>query len=409
MGLFSKKRTYADLIIKNASVYTNDPDLPYVEAVAVSDERIIAIGNYEDLQAFESEDTEVLDLDGQYVYPGFIDCHRSVVGNALSEIEIEQEEVEIVPDDDDDDSIDAIETIDEADDDSPENEYYDMYEENPMEEIEERFDEHIESLMDAGFTTVLDLQTPNRLEDMYFDYMLEKYNEDEVKIRFFGALYVNIPVRPEVILHMLMQRKTNTQEMDDTMNAEHVYIELNNEKSETPFTEQSLSMILEVVAERGFSFYLDCANYEDLKLAYDGLEYIRSKGHKNVFVIASDSELSDVDKSNSIYWDTAIKTWGVEPLNKVAIYGKDVHGMERRIEELTLIPARMLGMEEDLGSIEVGKFADFVVYDKDLLKFEGPSCKALHSQMTILKGKVVYSLQDEIDNEMLDMMMGMHM
>lgn len=62
------------------------------------------------------------------------------------------------------------------------------------------------------------------------------------------------------------------------------------------------------------------------------------------------------------------------------------HGMkkEKAIESITINPAKTLGIEDRVGSIEVGKDADIVIWDNSPLEIQS---KVLY---TIINGKVVY-------------------
>ncbi|MBQ6607687.1 MAG: hypothetical protein IJH69_01095, partial [Firmicutes bacterium] len=97
-GLFRKKETFADKVFHNAHIYTMDSGLPWAEAVAVKDGKVLTVGNYEEMQAIINEDTEVVDLDGKYMVPGFIDIHHSPVmkmmGDVVEDDAEEQEEEE---------------------------------------------------------------------------------------------------------------------------------------------------------------------------------------------------------------------------------------------------------------------------------------------------------------------------
>lgn len=64
-----------DLILRGAAVYTVDPDAPWAEAVAVAGGRILAVGAEADVMALRTPATEVLDLDGKMLLPGFQDAH----------------------------------------------------------------------------------------------------------------------------------------------------------------------------------------------------------------------------------------------------------------------------------------------------------------------------------------------
>ncbi len=66
---------YADLIIKSAQVYTMDGTRPLAEAVAVTGDRILAVGSVQDLNSLEGPRTTIIDGRNTTVTPGFIDAH----------------------------------------------------------------------------------------------------------------------------------------------------------------------------------------------------------------------------------------------------------------------------------------------------------------------------------------------
>ncbi|WP_448720004.1 amidohydrolase [Microbacterium natoriense] len=68
--------TIADLILTGARVRTVDRSRPVATAIAVADGRIIAVGSDADVEAFRGRRTEVRDLSGTAVYPGFVDVHN---------------------------------------------------------------------------------------------------------------------------------------------------------------------------------------------------------------------------------------------------------------------------------------------------------------------------------------------
>jgi imidazolonepropionase-like amidohydrolase len=61
---------------------------------------------------------------------------------------------------------------------------------------------------------------------------------------------------------------------------------------------------------------------------------------------------------------------------------------ERALRAVTINAAKLLGIEKDYGSIEVGKVADLVLYDGD------PFEHTTHVTQTIMRGKVVYNRDD---------------
>ena len=76
-GLPTKK---ADLVLKNGNIITMEKSSPNAQAVAVSGDRIIAVGSNEEINAFAGEATKVIDLKGKTLIPGFIESHAHFVG-----------------------------------------------------------------------------------------------------------------------------------------------------------------------------------------------------------------------------------------------------------------------------------------------------------------------------------------
>ncbi len=65
----------ADLVLINGNVVTVDERNPSAEAVAVSGDRIVAVGSNADIGEIIGDATEVIDLQGQTAIPAFIEGH----------------------------------------------------------------------------------------------------------------------------------------------------------------------------------------------------------------------------------------------------------------------------------------------------------------------------------------------
>ena len=66
----------ADLILMNGEVYTMEEDHPWASAVVVTGNRITAVLDDDaEADAFRGPNTDVIDLQGKFVVPGFIDGH----------------------------------------------------------------------------------------------------------------------------------------------------------------------------------------------------------------------------------------------------------------------------------------------------------------------------------------------
>ena len=80
----------ASLVVTGARVWTGDPDLPWAEAVAVSGEKIVAVGSAEDIASFIGDATEVIESNGGMLVPGFIDAHVHFLagGSTLASVQL---------------------------------------------------------------------------------------------------------------------------------------------------------------------------------------------------------------------------------------------------------------------------------------------------------------------------------
>ena len=77
----------ADTIYRNGTIITVDDEASIAEAVAVKDGKILAVGGEEKVLAHQGDTTEVVDLEGRTMTPGFIDAHghlKNVGFQALS-------------------------------------------------------------------------------------------------------------------------------------------------------------------------------------------------------------------------------------------------------------------------------------------------------------------------------------
>lgn len=69
------KKLKPDLVLKNGSIYTVDKDLSWAQAMAIAQDKIVFVGTNADIEPFIESGTEVIDLNGKMVLPGFVDAH----------------------------------------------------------------------------------------------------------------------------------------------------------------------------------------------------------------------------------------------------------------------------------------------------------------------------------------------
>ncbi|HYX08861.1 MAG TPA: amidohydrolase [Bacteroidales bacterium] len=73
----------ADMIINNATIYTTDSSFSIAEAMAVKDGKIMAVGTNEEINNKFSGEKKI-NMQGKFIYPGFIDPHSHFYGYGLS-------------------------------------------------------------------------------------------------------------------------------------------------------------------------------------------------------------------------------------------------------------------------------------------------------------------------------------
>ena len=71
-----------DYLFLNGKVLTVDEGFSIVEAVAVTGNKISAVGTSDELSSLAGENTRVIDLDGKTMTPGIIDVHNHLIYNA---------------------------------------------------------------------------------------------------------------------------------------------------------------------------------------------------------------------------------------------------------------------------------------------------------------------------------------
>ena len=68
-----------DWVLTNGKILTADDNFSIVEALAIEDGRIVAVGSSAEVMSHAGSNTELTDLDGQTVVPGLIDNHMHFV------------------------------------------------------------------------------------------------------------------------------------------------------------------------------------------------------------------------------------------------------------------------------------------------------------------------------------------
>ena len=82
----------ADLVFMNGRIYTVDQENKMVEALAVRDGKILAVGSSSEMSAYVGEETKTVDLTNKYAFPGFVEGHAHIMGVGKNLINVDLRE-----------------------------------------------------------------------------------------------------------------------------------------------------------------------------------------------------------------------------------------------------------------------------------------------------------------------------
>jgi predicted amidohydrolase YtcJ len=84
-----RSQTPADLVLRGGKVVTLNPDRPVAEAIAVTGERITAVGSTEEVDEYIGPETRVIELGGTLAVPGLIESHAHFMDLGLSHMKLD--------------------------------------------------------------------------------------------------------------------------------------------------------------------------------------------------------------------------------------------------------------------------------------------------------------------------------
>ncbi len=77
----------ADMIITNGKILTVDEQFTIAEALAIKDDKIIAVGSNSEIKKLADRQSKIIDAGGKTVIPGLNDAHLHPEMASLSELE----------------------------------------------------------------------------------------------------------------------------------------------------------------------------------------------------------------------------------------------------------------------------------------------------------------------------------
>jgi len=90
----TSKNEMADIVFLDGVVWTVNSNQPQAKALAIKGNRILKVGSNSEMERVTGNSTEVINLQGAFVLPGFIDCHTHFLdgGFSLSNVQLREAE-----------------------------------------------------------------------------------------------------------------------------------------------------------------------------------------------------------------------------------------------------------------------------------------------------------------------------
>ena len=463
LGFFKKKNT-ANVIYMNGHIYTQDPEFPWASAVACRDGRILAVGDFEAMDEISSDDTQIINLKEQYMFPGFIEAHGTQILKTFSQQYLsldpiwdldttlgavsdycESSDAEVIfgygyseailTDYDEAEEVHSL--LDEIEADRPvillgisgihcwlntladdiiraaaedqclqyvSTEFI-LHTLAPLdfEAVEGCVMETADEMADKGITAVFPLNTPDYFNSVFQSCLIALIGENiTLKQRLFSSVYINRPLPPALVLHKLSEARTNCTELDGMITSDFLKIEVSEDENLAFFTQEQLNTICLAAAEKGYHIHIDALDKESAQKAAETFRFLRSKGcRNNTFVLAADRD-SGLSEEEEF-----ITTWQTDYLNE-SVFGH-AQNVSEAIDLLTLSAAEMLGISKESGSIEKGKRADFTVFEENPLDKTLRYFSTMHASRTIVDSLIVYDQDEARDEEMCGLLFSMQL
>ncbi len=74
----------ADFVLINGQFHTVDAENSWAEAIAIEDGTIQYVGSMSDINTYIGSETEIIDLDGKFAMPAFVESHLHPLSTAYA-------------------------------------------------------------------------------------------------------------------------------------------------------------------------------------------------------------------------------------------------------------------------------------------------------------------------------------
>lgn len=436
-GLF-KKKTYADSVYRNGHLYTLDPETEGATAIACKDGKVMRAGSEDDIAPLIGPDTEVTDLAGRFLVPGFIDLCGTPAADVmegsylklhpgLSAEEVAAMAEEWAASHDPCEFILAygwfpgegeLPVLDNACPGIPlliigEDSISMRLNKTAQEMVKERAEAETfavsitpnyvfntivaldyagmsrkafaiaEDYAKRGVTSVLNLERCTFFDNMYRNLLLEFFQAGLIKQRYFGSFPLKRMLAPMSVVYNLDRKRTACSELQGLVNFNTLLITASSEEKNAVYMSGAyLKDMCAAAADKGYSIRLNAMDKAMTLQGMDALGSLSTSYKKAAFSVAFDAEVSEQEKAD-VYTGDLYEC----PLNApLPLAGSGEEMLTQRTEGA----AWRLG-EHGLGSLMEGKSADFAVFSVDPCQISTPEeFEALRADLTVLAGRTVY-------------------
>ena len=496
----------ADSVFKNCKIYTSDVKYKWADRFAVKGDKFIAVGS-EHTDEYIGETTQIIDLKGRTVLPGFIDSHghpvrtvmkglavffsrhmsRKEVIDKISEFARNNREIPLIfgvgyKDGMFDDVYDEKGFLDALCSDRPVVLLSDAGAESLMntsaikksgiesiitahipkveiikkdqlghatgriigidsimkalqqlqpfdtEKVATRIEELDKEYSSRGFIGVFDCGSYEYLDYIYLWALKKFWHNKELRHKLFGSVTVRTLKDAKLANKKLTHKRMLAKETATTATVNILRLKYNCDETCSEISREAIRILCIEAANKGFSLQFDTINKHTTSEVLRLVQDIRKAGFNKLTVSLASAEKLDESDIVSVAANRLIANSGILYKDKPDIdifkklkrmsdsgipitFGADLGAAkdekpENRSEMLiqagfktediigafTLNAAKMLHMEEKLGSISVGKQADFVVLDEDIFDSDTFDIARIKAYKTFVNGKCVYSL-----------------
>lgn len=445
-NLFGKS-SVADLIIVNGQIYTQNPEDPWVSGVACKDGKVLAVGSRQEVEKFQGKSTEVLDLMEHFMTPGLIDAYGTPVLDVFRQCCIFLDEDQSIDEvlqtlgaqlgnDSGQDTFfafgygsnllkdlsakEATSLLDQVESTRTvlllSKDGYGAWLNTPaMSMVQEAADEEAMEIITLPFTIsvlnpfsydviqkavvfqawdyaakgiagLYNSGSPDVFDNIYQNVLVAMDQEGLLAQRHFGALTISSKINPEFVAHKLVENRIKCIELEELINFDTLKLQVNPSTLQA-FDEKYIQNVILAALERGFNVEVDAQGRESVLATYQALSQLKVPvGQKSTILVAASEELGDEEKGSFILPANVVETTLVPPRESRAA---------AILEAMTLGSADKLGILDRLGTIEVGKYADFTIFESNPLEGNGLP----QVSMTLVAGDVVYDKAEDQPEE----------